>query len=202
MHPCLSEFPSNTFYEGTLQNGVTAGERRAGSEFPWIDPDRPMAFHSNFGMEEIRWGQSERKLAEKKVERLFLFYFQRGGAVFLFGRMRMGKTKAACHFSLRIINIQHDEASSTFLKNLSFHPKPTLSSLPCSLSNVPFTPKRLGHVLPEPHRGRQCGENRDPAAAERGQVRPDRSHHSVRRTAGARAPRESGSLLLLGGEDI
>ena len=23
MHPCLSEFPSNTFYEGTLQNGVT-----------------------------------------------------------------------------------------------------------------------------------------------------------------------------------
>lgn len=27
MHPCLSEFPSNMFYEGTLQNGVTAPER-------------------------------------------------------------------------------------------------------------------------------------------------------------------------------
>ena len=27
MHPCLSEFPSNSFYEGTLQNGVTTGER-------------------------------------------------------------------------------------------------------------------------------------------------------------------------------
>ncbi len=28
MHPCLSEFPSNTFYEGTLQNGVTIEERK------------------------------------------------------------------------------------------------------------------------------------------------------------------------------
>jgi hypothetical protein len=27
MHPVLSEFPSNTFYEGTLQNGVTLAER-------------------------------------------------------------------------------------------------------------------------------------------------------------------------------
>eukprot|EP00121_Abeoforma_whisleri_P000481 Awhi_evm1s420 len=26
MHPCLSQFPSNTFYEGSLQNGVTAQE--------------------------------------------------------------------------------------------------------------------------------------------------------------------------------
>jgi regulator of nonsense transcripts 1 len=25
MHPALSEFPSNIFYEGSLQNGVTAG---------------------------------------------------------------------------------------------------------------------------------------------------------------------------------
>jgi regulator of nonsense transcripts 1 len=27
MHPCLSEFPSNTFYEGSLQNGVSEHER-------------------------------------------------------------------------------------------------------------------------------------------------------------------------------
>lgn len=26
MHPALSAFPSNIFYEGSLQNGVTAGE--------------------------------------------------------------------------------------------------------------------------------------------------------------------------------
>ena len=25
MHPALSAFPSNTFYDGSLQNGVTAG---------------------------------------------------------------------------------------------------------------------------------------------------------------------------------
>lgn len=29
MHPALSAFPSNIFYEGSLQNGVTAGEIRA-----------------------------------------------------------------------------------------------------------------------------------------------------------------------------
>jgi superfamily I DNA and/or RNA helicase len=27
MHPCLSEWPSDMFYEGTLQNGITEGER-------------------------------------------------------------------------------------------------------------------------------------------------------------------------------
>ena len=28
MHPALSEFPSNLFYDGTLQNGVTVGKMR------------------------------------------------------------------------------------------------------------------------------------------------------------------------------
>ena len=31
MHPALSEFPSNTFYEGTLENGVTAADRKINS---------------------------------------------------------------------------------------------------------------------------------------------------------------------------
>jgi regulator of nonsense transcripts 1 len=54
MHPCLSEWPSNVFYEGSLQNGVTAGERSsAGIEFPWIDPERPMMFLVCQGSEEI-----------------------------------------------------------------------------------------------------------------------------------------------------
>ena len=26
MHPCLSEFPSNMFYEGSLQNGITESD--------------------------------------------------------------------------------------------------------------------------------------------------------------------------------
>lgn len=29
MHPALSSFPSNVFYEGSLQNGVTEGTYRA-----------------------------------------------------------------------------------------------------------------------------------------------------------------------------
>ena len=54
MHPCLSEWPSNTFYEGSLQNGVTAQDRTNDFiDFPWIDPDRPMMFYSCLGTEEI-----------------------------------------------------------------------------------------------------------------------------------------------------
>lgn len=46
MHPCLSEFPSNSFYEGTLQNGVTVNERQSsGIDFPWPVPNRPMFFY-------------------------------------------------------------------------------------------------------------------------------------------------------------
>ncbi|KAM7530930.1 hypothetical protein LguiB_034340 [Lonicera macranthoides] len=54
MHPCLSEFPSNNFYEGTLQNGVTINERQSpGIDFPWPVPNRPMFFYVQMGQEEI-----------------------------------------------------------------------------------------------------------------------------------------------------
>lgn len=54
MHPCLSEFPSNMFYGGSLQNGVTTGERsRSHIDFPWPDPNNPMFFLSCLGLEEI-----------------------------------------------------------------------------------------------------------------------------------------------------
>jgi regulator of nonsense transcripts 1 len=54
MHPCLSEFPSNMFYEGSLQNGVTTAERvRRDLDFPWPDPEMPMFFYTNLGQEEI-----------------------------------------------------------------------------------------------------------------------------------------------------
>ncbi|MBA0713758.1 hypothetical protein Golax_012772, partial [Gossypium laxum] len=54
MHPCLSEFPSNSFYEGTLQNGVTINERQSlGIDFPWPVPNRPMFFYVQMGQEEI-----------------------------------------------------------------------------------------------------------------------------------------------------
>ena len=54
MHPCLSEFPSNTFYEGTLQNGITLNERlQPGVDFPWPIAERPMFFYNTVGQEEI-----------------------------------------------------------------------------------------------------------------------------------------------------
>jgi regulator of nonsense transcripts 1 len=53
MHPTLSEFPSNMFYEGSLQNGVTTQERiRTQVDFPWPNPDKPMMFHASYGQEE------------------------------------------------------------------------------------------------------------------------------------------------------
>jgi len=54
MHPCLSQFPSNMFYEGSLQNGVTTQQRlRRDVDFPWPVVDSPMMFWSNLGNEEI-----------------------------------------------------------------------------------------------------------------------------------------------------
>ncbi|QPG73800.1 ATP-dependent RNA helicase [Brettanomyces nanus] len=54
MHPALSEFPSNMFYDGSLQNGVTAEERTwPNSSFPWPIRDIPMMFWAVYGREEI-----------------------------------------------------------------------------------------------------------------------------------------------------
>jgi regulator of nonsense transcripts 1 len=53
MHPAISEFPSNTFYEGALQNGITVAERtRPQVLFPW-PTDRPHMFYVQLGSEEI-----------------------------------------------------------------------------------------------------------------------------------------------------
>lgn len=54
MHPCLSEFPSDTFYEGTLQNGVSSSERlRNNIVFPWPFVNKPMFFYNSVGQEEF-----------------------------------------------------------------------------------------------------------------------------------------------------
>ncbi|KAI9355317.1 P-loop containing nucleoside triphosphate hydrolase protein [Zopfochytrium polystomum] len=52
MHPALSEFPSNMFYEGSLQNGVTVADRRSTVDFPWPNKDSPMFFLGSVGPEE------------------------------------------------------------------------------------------------------------------------------------------------------
>lgn len=53
MHPALSEFPSNLFYDGSLQNGVQGAERALGLDFPWPLPEKPMFFYCCMGQEEI-----------------------------------------------------------------------------------------------------------------------------------------------------
>jgi regulator of nonsense transcripts 1 len=54
MHPCLSEWPSDMFYEGTLQNGVNEAERTFKAvDFPWPSPHKPMMFYIANGVEEI-----------------------------------------------------------------------------------------------------------------------------------------------------
>ena len=71
-HPALSEFPSNMFYEGALQNGVSEGDRledelfwrsskpaaptkdlETDQRFPWPNPEVPMMFYVCGGSEEM-----------------------------------------------------------------------------------------------------------------------------------------------------
>ena len=54
MHPMLSAFPSDNFYEGSLRNGVTEDERRhTGRAFPWPRGTMPMLFVHAAGGEEM-----------------------------------------------------------------------------------------------------------------------------------------------------
>jgi len=78
MHPCLSEFPSNMFYEGQLQNGVTIEQRlRKDVDFPWPVQETPMVFWANYGNEEISasgtsyLNRTEASNVEKVVTRFF-----------------------------------------------------------------------------------------------------------------------------------
>jgi len=54
MHPALSRFPSDYFYEGSLQNGINAYEREMRDvDFPWPQARKPMFFYCCQGQEEI-----------------------------------------------------------------------------------------------------------------------------------------------------
>jgi regulator of nonsense transcripts 1 len=82
MHPCLSEFPSNTFYDGVLQNGISHTDRiMTEVDFPWPNPETPMMFYVSSGSEEMGTSgtsflnRSEAVNVEKCVTKLM-----RGGA--------------------------------------------------------------------------------------------------------------------------
>jgi regulator of nonsense transcripts 1 len=58
MHPCLSSFSSNMFYEGSLQDGVTAVDRtrklfKEKDKDLWPKPGRPMFFWGSLSSEEV-----------------------------------------------------------------------------------------------------------------------------------------------------
>uniref|UniRef100_A0A914YUY4 DNA helicase n=1 Tax=Panagrolaimus superbus TaxID=310955 RepID=A0A914YUY4_9BILA len=54
MHPALSAFPSNVFYEGSLQNGVSEVERQLSNmDFAFPVPTKPMTFWNTTGQEEL-----------------------------------------------------------------------------------------------------------------------------------------------------
>jgi hypothetical protein len=46
MHPTIAMFPSDTFYESRIRNGILASDRIAPHGFPWPDPSHPIAFVS------------------------------------------------------------------------------------------------------------------------------------------------------------
>ncbi|GAB7365669.1 hypothetical protein MBLNU230_g7010t1 [Neophaeotheca triangularis] len=81
MHPCLSEFPSNMFYEGSLQNGVTMQQRlRREVDFPWPVADSPMMFWSNLGNEEISASGTSylNRTEAQNVEKIITKFFKAG----------------------------------------------------------------------------------------------------------------------------
>jgi regulator of nonsense transcripts 1 len=51
MHPCIAMFPSDLFYGGKLNNGVSAPERRPLAGFPWPREEFPVAFLPVQGIE-------------------------------------------------------------------------------------------------------------------------------------------------------
>ena len=81
MHPNLSSFPSITFYEGSLQNGLSRQERvMEGFKFPWPQKEKPMFFFHSASNEEISASGTSflnRKEAEN-VEQVVSSFFNAG----------------------------------------------------------------------------------------------------------------------------
>ncbi len=159
MHPCLSEFPSNLFYEGSLQNGVTKQERTKKSfEFLWPQPDTPMFFYVSLGMEEF--ASSGTSYAADFVAHLLEFssvlFFFSFGVLELFFKVFFVCVRKLCAMTSRA------------------HMVVTLL-----LSRVGdlFHPSQLF----ESNRSSQCGETRDSAPEGGHGPRSNRGHHALRR---------------------
>jgi len=81
MHPALSEWPSNMFYEGALQNGVTDAQRSTSQfDLPWPYADRPMFFLNCNGNEELGANGSSylNRSEAKQVEKIVSEFISKG----------------------------------------------------------------------------------------------------------------------------
>jgi len=83
MHPVLSEWPSNTFYEGTLRNGKTEFEcENPAVEMPFLPREMPMLFHISSGSEELAGsGTSYINQKEAEVVERIVTVLMKGGAL-------------------------------------------------------------------------------------------------------------------------
>jgi regulator of nonsense transcripts 1 len=82
MHPSLSEFPSVAFYEGSLQNGVTAGDRTSAALRALWPSKKPMFFYQCAGVEEISASGTSylNRLEAQLCERIVTMLLQAGVA--------------------------------------------------------------------------------------------------------------------------
>ena len=80
MHPVLSNFPLNFFYEGSLQNGVNEDDRKLSVNFPWPQLDKPMMFHVDTGEEEIAGSGTSflNRMEAANVEKLVTKFLKAG----------------------------------------------------------------------------------------------------------------------------
>ena len=67
MHPCISKFPSVTFYKGKLKDGVTSRDRTTPEGFSWPNKVTPVAFISTPSDTKEQGGRSKKNIKEAEI---------------------------------------------------------------------------------------------------------------------------------------
>lgn len=80
MHPCLSSFSSELFYEGAIIDGVTSLEKTKNNFFLWPSPGNPILFYHSNGLEEVSFiGTSYLNQTEvRNCEKIISFLLKNG----------------------------------------------------------------------------------------------------------------------------
>lgn len=67
MHPSISKFPSMTFYDGKLKNGVSDQDRRTPKGFSWPKTTTPLAFVTTPKDTREQGGRSKKNIKEGEI---------------------------------------------------------------------------------------------------------------------------------------